>query len=158
MVWGWLLRRLTSSRQGPGLWGYLAIRAQNKGLVEREKARAQAAIDVISHLPDGAVYREGTSDSWREILMPSTSQPSLVVLPAEHREPARREPPQLPELAPQPPRALRQGNKAEHDSSSGQPSAAEPPASHDSSGVITPAQRTQRTSKPRPTGRDSTNS
>ena len=105
MVWEWFLRRLANGQQSPGLWGYLAIRAQNKAVVEQEKARAEAATELIDHLPAGAVYRDGTSDSWREIWIPSTPQQSLFVLPVEHRGSAR-EPPEPSELASQPPRAL----------------------------------------------------
>jgi hypothetical protein len=65
--------------------------------------------------------------------MPSTSQPPLVVLPAEHCRPDR-EPPQRPQLASQPPRALR--DAAERESGPRRPSSAGPPASHDGSLTI----------------------
>jgi hypothetical protein len=114
MVWEWFLKRLANGQQSPGLWGYLAIRAQNKAVVEREKARAEAARELIDHLPAGAVYREGTSDSWREIWMPSTSQQPLFVLPVEHRGSAR-ESPEPSELPSQPPRTLGQSEGARPD-------------------------------------------
>src|ERR1700722_9137221 len=97
MAWGGLLRRLGNGQQGLGLWGYLAIRAQNKAVADREKARIEATKDLINHLPSGAVYREGTPDGWREIWMPNTSQQSLFLLPVDHLEPTREslEPPEL---------------------------------------------------------------
>jgi hypothetical protein len=112
MAWGWLLRRLGNGQQGLGLWGYLAIRAQNKAAVDREKTRIEATKDLIDHLPSGAVYREGTPDGWREIWMPNASQQSLFLLPVEHLEPTR-ESPEPPELPSQSQAALEEGVKAE---------------------------------------------
>jgi len=83
MAWGWILKRLAHGAQATGLWGYLASRDQNKSRIELERARVAGTKELIEHLPNGAVYREGTPDGWREIQMPSTSQLPLFVLPVE---------------------------------------------------------------------------
>ena len=83
MAWTWILGRLASGRQGTGLFRYLATRDQNKTRIELENARREATKEIIDHLPSGAVYREGTPDGWREILMPHSSQPQLPSFQAE---------------------------------------------------------------------------
>jgi hypothetical protein len=111
MVWGWILKRLANGSQGSGLWGYLTVRAQIKGRVELEEARAKGTEVLIAHLRDGAVavFRESTPDGSREIWMQHPPQSSLFVLPVGPHEPIRQpsEPPELP----QPPKALNQGNE-----------------------------------------------
>jgi hypothetical protein len=106
MVLGWILRRLANHSQGTGLFGYLTSRDQNKTRIKLESARQEATKDIIAHLPNGAMFREGTSNGWREILMPPATQSPLFVLPVENSEPAQ-EPCEPTEL-PQPPRALEQ--------------------------------------------------
>ena len=101
MTWIWILKRFANASQGTRLWGYLASRDQNKSRIQLEKARAEGTKDLIHHLPYGAILREGTAESWREILMPDALQPPLLVLPAEHTEPEAQSPeltglPQLP--------------------------------------------------------------
>jgi hypothetical protein len=105
MAWGWILQRLASGSAGMGLFGYLASRDQNKTRIKLENARQESTKDIIDHLPSGAVYREGTPDGWREILMPPGGQSSLFVVPLEQRGPAD---PVPPIELPQPPRALSQ--------------------------------------------------
>lgn len=98
MAWGRILKRLTSGSQGAGLFGYLTSRDQNQSRVKYENARKEATKDIIGHLPDGAVYREGTPDGWREILMPQAA-PQLAFMAPEHDE-SRRDPCQATELPP----------------------------------------------------------
>jgi hypothetical protein len=86
MVFGWILKRLGHETQTTGLWGYLASRDRNKSRVEYEKARIAATKELIDHLPNGAVYREGTPEGWREIQMPLVPEPPLFVVPIERRE------------------------------------------------------------------------
>lgn len=69
-----------------GFFAYLISRNQNKSRIELEKARQEAAADLIDHLPDGAVYRESTADGWREIWMPPLHALRLSVIPADSSE------------------------------------------------------------------------
>jgi hypothetical protein len=111
LAWAWIFKRLAAGTQMAGLFGYLSSRDRNKTRIKLEKARQEATKEIIDHLPSGAVYREGTSDGWREIVMPQPPQSSLFVVPVEQREhPAG---PGMPVELPQSPRALEQ-----HDSSS----------------------------------------
>jgi hypothetical protein len=87
MALGWILKRLANRTQGTGLWSYLTSRDQNKTKIKLEKARVAGTTELIQQLPKGAVYREGTSDGWREIQMPSTPQP-LFFLPVQQGESA----------------------------------------------------------------------
>jgi hypothetical protein len=89
MVWRWFLKRIAGRSDRTGLFGYLAIRDRNRCQVELEHARQEAAKDLIERLPCGAVYREGTADSWREIWMPPAPRSRLFVIPAVHHEPPR---------------------------------------------------------------------
>jgi hypothetical protein len=100
MAWTWILGRLGSGRQGTGLFGYLAARDQNKTRIKLENARREATREIIDHLPGGAVFREGTPDGWREILMPHASQPQLLAFPAGRAETAQGRP--GPTVDPQP--------------------------------------------------------
>ena len=105
MAWGWIFRKLASGSPVMGLFGYLTSRDQNKTRIKLEKTRQQSTKDIIDHLPSGAVYREGTPDGWREILMPPGGQSSLFVVPLEQRGPTN----PVPSIElPQPPRALSQ--------------------------------------------------
>jgi hypothetical protein len=109
---GWIFRRLTSdSRHHLGLFGYLTSRDRNKTRIKLENARREATMDLIDHLPSGAMYREGTADGWREIWIPDlTSQPPLFVLPMDHCERAQdhHDPVELP----QQPKALGQDDES----------------------------------------------
>jgi hypothetical protein len=87
MVWGWIFKKLATGSQGMGLFGYLACKDQNKTRIKLEDARRQATRDIIDNLPSGAVYREGTPDGWREIMMPWEPRSSLFMLPIEQRDP-----------------------------------------------------------------------
>ena len=84
MALRWFLKRLARGAQDTGLWGYLASRDQNKSRIELERVRVAGTKELIDHLPNGAVYREGTPDGWREIQMPPASQ--LFVMPVRHRK------------------------------------------------------------------------
>jgi hypothetical protein len=99
MALGWILKRLANGTQRTGLWAYLASRDQNKSRIELEKTRVAGTRELIEHLPNGAVYREGTPDGWREIQMPSAPQPSLFILPGKQRESAENtaDPAELPQ-------------------------------------------------------------
>lgn len=121
MALGWILKRLANGSQGAGLWGYLTSRDQNKTKIKLEKARAAGTKELIQELPDGATYREGTPDGWREIQMPSTPQPPLFVLPVQQQESAAENPHESVDVndarivqasptveTPRPPKALRQ--------------------------------------------------
>jgi hypothetical protein len=81
-VLGWIVRRAVNDPDRIGVFGYLAIRDRNRCQVELEHARQEAAKDLIECLPCGAVYREGTADSWREIWMPPAPRSPLFVIPA----------------------------------------------------------------------------
>lgn len=78
-------RRLAKESQSTGLWGYLASRDENKSRIELERTRTAGTRELIQHLPAGAILREGTSDGWREIHMPSVPLPQVpfFVLPTE---------------------------------------------------------------------------
>jgi len=106
MFWGWILKRIASRPDRMGLFGYLAIRDRNRSQIKLEGARQESAKDLIDHLPCGAVYREGTADSWREIWMPPAPRSRLFVIPGVHHEPAHG--PRNPAELAQPPRALGQ--------------------------------------------------
>jgi len=86
MAWVGIFKRLTAGPHGAGLFSYLASRDRNKTRIKLEKARQEATKEIIDHLPSGAIYREGTSDGWREIVMPQLPQSSLLVVPVEQRE------------------------------------------------------------------------
>lgn len=87
MALSWILKRLAHGAQASGIWDYLASRNQNKSRIELERARIAGTKELIEHLPNGAVYREGTASGWREIQMPSASQqPPLFVLPVEQHQ------------------------------------------------------------------------
>jgi hypothetical protein len=109
MALGWIIRKFVGGSPGTGLFSYLTSRDQNKKRIELENARQEATKNIIAHLPNGAVFREGTPDGWREILMPPVTQSPLFVLPVENPEPAQGRPYEPTEL-PQQPRALPQGN------------------------------------------------
>jgi hypothetical protein len=81
------LKLLTGKPVGAGLFAYLASRDANQNRVKLEKARQEASSALISQLPNGAVFRESTADGWREIWMP-TSQDPPVILPTASMEPA----------------------------------------------------------------------
>lgn len=83
MALRWILKRLTKGSQSTGLWGYLASRDHNKSRIELEKTRTSGTLELLQHLPFGAILREGTSDGWREIQMPSIPPRPLFVLPTE---------------------------------------------------------------------------
>ena len=89
VIWGWMLKKLVYGRQGTGFFCYLASRDRNRTRIKLEKTRKEATGDIIEHLPNGAVYREGTPDGWREILMPDALQHKLFVLAEEHDAPAQ---------------------------------------------------------------------
>jgi len=109
MAWGWIFKRLATGSTEMGLFGYLSNRDQNKTRIKLESARQQATMDIIDHLPNGAVYREGTPDGWREIMMPWEPQSSLFMIPMEHHgSPDSSAPTQLPP----PPNALNQSGDA----------------------------------------------
>jgi hypothetical protein len=80
------LKMLTGKPSLTGLFAYLASRDANKSRVVLEKARQEASTALISRLPNGAVFRESTTDGWREILMPPTQDPPVIVLPADTAE------------------------------------------------------------------------
>jgi hypothetical protein len=75
----WFLKRLVDPKSA-GFFAYLTSRDQNKSRIELEKARQAAAADLIDHLPDGAVFRESTTDGWREIWMPPLRALPLFVI------------------------------------------------------------------------------
>jgi hypothetical protein len=50
------------------------------------QVRKEAAKEIIDHLPEGAEYREGTSEGWLEIKMPPPQQPPVLVVPVEQSE------------------------------------------------------------------------
>jgi hypothetical protein len=74
------LKLLTGKPSLTGLFAYLASRDTNKSRVELEKARQEASTALISRLPNGAVFRESTTDGWREILMPPVQDPPVIAL------------------------------------------------------------------------------
>lgn len=86
MLWGWIVKSIASRPDRTGLFGYLAIRDSNRCQIELERRRQEAFKDVIGDLPCGAVYREVTGDSRREIWMPPPPGSRLVVLPVVHHE------------------------------------------------------------------------
>jgi hypothetical protein len=110
MALGWILKRLAGT-QSTGLFAYLTSRDQNKSRIELERARIVGTKELIEHLPDGAVYREGTPYGWREIQMPSVRQPPLFALPVEQQTSAK-DPSESVEL-PHPPMALGQIERSE---------------------------------------------
>lgn|ERR1700676_1869325 len=83
MAWGWIVKMLATRSQGMGLFGYLASMDHNKTRVRLEKARQEATKDIIDHLAGGGVYREGTPEGWREILIPQVPQSPIFVAPIE---------------------------------------------------------------------------
>lgn len=86
----WLLKCL--SPHG-GLFAYLTSRDQNKTRIQLEKARHESTVSLISQLPNGAVFRDGTTDNWREIWMPPVvPPPALFILPADHEQPQAQRP------------------------------------------------------------------
>jgi hypothetical protein len=94
----WLLRCLNPRG---GLFAYLTSRDQNRAKIQLEKTRQESTASLIRQLPNGAVFRDGTTDSWREIWMPPALPPSaLFLLTAEQEQPQARRPGtshQLPE-------------------------------------------------------------
>lgn len=70
MLWGWILKRCTDDVQNTGLWGYLASRARDKSRVNLDRSHTEGTMRLVDRLPYGAVVREGTADTWREIRMP----------------------------------------------------------------------------------------
>jgi len=81
----WLLQCLTPRS---GLFAYLTSRDQNRAKIKLEKTRQESTATLIRQLPNGAVFRDGTTDSWREIWMPPATPPStLFLLAAEHEQP-----------------------------------------------------------------------
>jgi hypothetical protein len=78
----WFLKQLAGPKSS-GFFAYLISRNQNKSRIELEKARQEAAADLIDHLPGGAVYRESTADGSREIWMPPLHALRLSVIPAD---------------------------------------------------------------------------
>lgn len=115
MVLGWIFKRPGHAGETTGLWAglwaYLASRDQNKSRIELERARIAATKELIERLPNGAVYREGTPDGWREIQMPPVSQTSLLVVPVEPRDSEPHEPSELAE-PPHAPMALDLGKES----------------------------------------------
>lgn len=75
---------LAPKAQETGLFSYLASRDHNKTRVKLEKARQEATKDIIDHLHAGGVYREGTSEGWREILIQAPQSP---IFPASAKQP-----------------------------------------------------------------------
>src|ERR1700733_8344943 len=85
MALRWIFKRLAHEARTGGMWGYLTSRDQHKSRIELERVRIEGTKDLIQHLPNGAVYREGTASGWREIQIPAASQPPLFVLPVEQQ-------------------------------------------------------------------------
>jgi hypothetical protein len=83
MAWGWVVKMLATRSQGTGLFGYLASMDRNKTRVRLEKARQEATKEIIDHLAGGGVYREGTPEGWREIMIPQALQSPIFVAPIE---------------------------------------------------------------------------
>jgi hypothetical protein len=96
VAWAQVLSKFVRIPQGcKGLWLFLSVRAQAKGLVELEKVRNDGIKEVIDRLPGGAVLREGSPDGWtREIWMPGTPVPPQYLLRVEQLSPADQ--PELP--------------------------------------------------------------
>lgn len=88
MHWGWIVRMMTGRGDKLGPFGYLAIRDGNRCQVKLERARQQAFKELMTDLPCGAVYRETTGDSQREIWIPPVTRPTVFVLPVVHHEAA----------------------------------------------------------------------
>src|SRR5579872_2721290 len=88
MALRWIFKRLAHDAWTSGMWGYLTSRDQNKSRIELERVRIEGTKGLIDHLPNGAVYREGTPSGWREIQMPAASPPPLFVLPVEQQKSA----------------------------------------------------------------------
>jgi hypothetical protein len=86
MLWGWVMRTVVGPHDRTGLFDYLAVRDANRCQIELERARQQAFKDLVRGLPRGAVYREISGDSSREISIPSTPRLPVFVLPVLHHE------------------------------------------------------------------------
>ena len=84
------LKLLSGRSGGTGLFAYLTSRNTNKNRVELEKARQETSTALIGQLPNGAVFRESTSDGWREIWMPPLQGPQVIFFPAADGEPVSR--------------------------------------------------------------------
>jgi hypothetical protein len=56
--------------RGPGLWGYLTKRAELKYLKEHDGSHHIETMSLIERLTPGAVFRESSSDGWREVRIP----------------------------------------------------------------------------------------
>jgi hypothetical protein len=82
-----IMRMLTGRPGSTGLFAYLSSRNVNKSRVELERARQEASTALIRQLPNGAVFRESTTDGWREILMPAPPGQPGIVLPATSTQP-----------------------------------------------------------------------
>jgi hypothetical protein len=79
MLWGWILKRCTDDVENTGLWGYLASRARDKSRVNLDRSHTEGTMRLVDRLPYGAVVREGTADTWREIRMPDPPQPPIFL-------------------------------------------------------------------------------
>jgi hypothetical protein len=86
MLWGWIVRTIAGCPARTGLFSFLAIRDRNRCQIKLERARQDAFKDLITALPCGAVYREVSGDSRREIWMPPALRSRLFVLPVLHHE------------------------------------------------------------------------
>lgn len=85
MTFEWLLGCVNRPR---GLFAYLISRHATRVKLQTEKARQEGTADLIRLLPNGAVFKDGTGDSWREIWMPPTApRPALFILPPEQDQP-----------------------------------------------------------------------
>src|SRR5262249_60165144 len=50
----------------------------NRSRIDLERARVAGTRELFKDLPNGAVYREGTPDCWREIQMPPAPRTTVI--------------------------------------------------------------------------------